>query len=398
MYRLSRKLDSFPSICVARGQCPFLVCFALACVSSLSLAESSAFTRKSAETFTGKQTIEGAFRSLEIDYRNSRDALDLVGIDNDDLVVYWTWGADNDTVLPSIEFHLEAGQYIIIDAASGKLLTYLRYGKYWVSPGPAEDSAPSEKKTRDDALPGEKAAEIANAWIEKLAPGAAWHPQPPEYKDRFDVVPGDLFGAWWEFNYERVYEGYPARGADAEIGLNAETGELMRFTLPIFTPPASVDIYFPPENARIKADDYLNIAPNTLNDLLLYKPSLPEQQIQDTGNNFSVRGGLVGSRAQRKEAKKELKQLKKNSNNNKDGGEALEGPIPEPIPPALAPGDPTLALVAVDEVWKQQTWRPIDATKPTARQYTLVYEFATQTPTALTLPVLVTTNGNEIVR
>jgi hypothetical protein len=344
---LMREKFKSTSIRAAHGVFPFLgVLMVSAAFASAARAESSAFSPPTAETFTGKQALEDAFLRLQLDYRNSRDALDLLGIGRNALVTYWQWSFPGDTAPPSIEFHFEAGQYVVIDIASGVLLTYLRHGEYWVTPGPPEASAPEVPKPKSAAITEDNAGKLAAEWLAKFAPTATWTADGPVYKDRFDVAPEDLLGAWWEFSFERTHGGYPVRGANAEIALNAETGELMRFALPLFAPPAGLAIYFPPENARIKADDYLQQDPQCLEGLLAVKPNLPEQQIIDTGDNFSVRGGLVGRRAQRKAEKKENKQLKTNKSNPSDPAPGEEFPIIAPIAPVLGPGEVQLALVA----------------------------------------------------
>lgn len=398
---MSRPSSSSPSRCAARAgsiaTAPLRVPHAARLLLALALAlpaYAEGFTRPAAETFSGKQALSDALLRLGVDPREARPACDTLGISQDTLVTYWQWSAPADTAPPSIEFHLDTGARLVLEHPGGRLLAYVRHGNYWVAPGPPEQHAPAAPQSREAALPEADAAAQAAAWRDKLAPGGTWKASPPVYADRFDASPGDLYGAWWECAFERTHEGRAVRAAGIEIALDAATGQLMRVAVAPFTPPEASAVYFTPEHARLKADDFLRTVPDPLAELLVVKIDAPTQQIDDIGGQFAVRGGLDAPNAPRK-ARREARRREKTPENGTDPLAAL--PSIAPVPPVLADAPPELVYAPVREVWKQQTWQAIEAERPGMRLL-LVYEFPTQTPTAPTLPVYVTAAGNEVVR
>lgn len=373
------------------------VCLLLGCAGALGHAESTAFTPESALSFSGRITLDDLYSRLNLDYIAGRKSLAPLDIGPNAQVEYWTYGAEKDLAPRSLEIHLQDGPWVVVALADSRVLTYLRHGTYWVSAGRPEDSAPTTAKTRENAISEDKAKATAEEWMAKLAADGTWQVAEVNYKDRFDVVEKDLFGAWWEVSCERTHGGFPVRGANAYVGLDAETGALMRFDLPPFTPPRSVEVYFPPANARLQAQLYMESAPNPLMDLVQFETGAPEASIAALGDDFTARGaGFVGkdSRQAKKLAKRLEKEQRKAAEDAPDG-EAAE--VAKAIPPTLLASEPTLALVLVSEVYKQNQWQPIDATDPKPR-YALAYEFATQTPTAPTRPVYVLAATDEVAR
>lgn len=357
-------------------------------------AETSSFTPPSAETFTGKRAAVDLLQRLQIDILAARDPLERVGLSTNDLVTHWQWSAPHDTAPPSVELQFENDARAVVAVPGGALLAYVRYGSYWVAPGPPEKFAPEKPETKDDALPEADAATKIDGWLAKFLPPGTWRSDPLEYKDRYDATPADLYGAWWETRAERIHLGYPVRGVDVHIAINATTGDLMQLQVPLFEGPREAAVYFPIENARIKAQDYLAARPaESLGELVLRDPAAPEQFLDALDSDFAVRGGLgnakPGSRAERKRARKaEEKAIEEGST----------GPQPLAIPPTLAPGDVPLVLAPVSLVYAQAQWKPLSDSTPTSHQFLLVYAFPTQTPTARTAPVYVTAAGNEVVR
>lgn len=229
----------------------FSACLMLCLFAAASPAESISFTPDSSQTFSGRITLDDLYSRLSLDYIAGRKSLAPLDIGPNMQVEYWTFGAEKDLAPKSLEIHLQEGPWVVVAIADSRVLTYLRHGEYWVSPGRPEESAPATAKTKESALSEDTAKAKAQEWLAKLAPDGTWQVVEVTYKDRFDAVPQDLYGAWWEVTCERTHAGYPVRGANAYVGLDAETGTLMRFDLPPFSPPAGVEVYFPALNARL---------------------------------------------------------------------------------------------------------------------------------------------------
>lgn len=368
-------------------------------------AESNRFTPPSAETFSGKRAAQDVLLRLECDARAARDPLEQVGLRPGDLVAHWQVSAAHDTAPPSVELQYTNDARAVLALPGGALLGYLRYGSYYVAPGRPEEHAPPKPKSKEDALPEAEAKAQAEQWLARFLPADTWRIVAIEYKDRFDASPDDLYGAWWEARAERVFQGFPAIGVDAQVALDAETGALMQLVLPAFAPPREAVAYFPLLNARIKAEDYLASRPaEALMELTQHDPAAPEAFLDGLEEDFAVRGGLGATQPGDRAARKRLRKAQKLAAQAGEAGSVptessndATGPQPTAIPPTLAPGDVPLVLAPLTQRFTQGQWQPLDPTDPTPK-FELVYAFPTQTPTAPTAPLYITANNNEVAR
>jgi len=356
--------------------------------------QATRFTPPSAETFSGKKAAEDVLRSLQIDARAARDPLALLGLKMNDLVTHWHWGEALGTAPPTVELHFENDARAVIAAPSGALLGYLRYATNLIAKDPPKHLTPGSAPPKEDALAEVEAAAKVEEWIAKFLPAGSWRTGGLEYKDHHDITPGDLYGTWWIARAARIHLGYPARGVDVVVALDAASGELMQLQVPVFDPPRDAAIYFPVENARIKAEDYLSARPGeALAELILRDPNAPDQFLPDPNPT---------TRAERRRERKMERAIAEGDTAKvealqADGDGSGAGPLPNPTPPTLAPGNVDVVLAPVSFVWSQAQWKPLSDTSPTP-QFMLVYAFPTQTPTAPTGAIYVTTAGNEVVR